>query len=164
MKKYILEYYAGDPDTMSEYDDSTNKYIRSWYYDSSPGISFGWFQTSLDGGKEFVSAEDTCHYELTQEIGRKILGKAINCQDFEDDDIEGIGHAINSTSAFKGRTFDIPKVVTTWHKVSSEKLFEIVEKLGGVEKYQNYEYVFPKEYGYSENEEVDADGRHCKGI
>ena len=59
MKKYILEYYAGDPDTMSEYDDSTNKYIRSWYYDSSPGISFGWFQTSLDGGKEFVSAEDT---------------------------------------------------------------------------------------------------------
>jgi len=156
MKKYILEYYAGDPDTMSEYDDSTNKYIRSWYYDSSIGISFGWFQTSLDGGKEFVSAEDTCHYALTQEIGRKILGKAVNCQDFEDDDIEGIGHAINNTSAFKGRTFDVPKVVTTWHKVSSEKLYEILEKLGGVEKFQNYEYVFPKEYGYGENEEVDA--------
>lgn len=156
MKKYILEYYAGDPDTMSEYDDSTNKYIRSWYYDSSIGISFGWFQTSLDGGKEFVSAEDTCHYALTQEIGRKILGKAINCQDFDDDDIEGIGHAINSTSAFKGRTFDVPKVVTTWHKVSSEKLYEILEKLGGVEKFQNYEYVFPKECGYGENEEVDA--------
>lgn len=156
MKKYILEYYAGDPDTMSEYDDSTNKYIRSWYYDSSIGISFGWFQTSLDGGKEFVSAEDTCHYALTQEIGRKILGKAINCQDFDDDDIEGIGHAINSTSAFKGRTFDVPKVVTTWHKVSSEKLYEILEKLGGVEKFQNYEYVFHKEYGYGENEEVDA--------
>ena len=162
MKKYILEYYAGDPDTMSEYDDSTNKYIRSWYYDSSIGISFGWFQTSLDGGKEFVSAEDTCHYALTQEIGRKILGKAINCQDFDDDDIEGIGHAINSTSAFKGRTFDVPKVVTTWHKVSSEKLYEILEKLGGVEKFQNYEYVFPKEYGYGENEEVDA--RHMNVI
>ena len=156
MKKYILEYYAGDPDTMSEYDDSTNKYIRSWYYDSSIGISFGWFQTPLDGGKEFVSAEDTCHYALTQEIGRKILGKAVNCQDFEDDDIEGIGHAINNTSAFKGRTFDVPKVVTTWHKVSSEKLYEILEKLGGVEKFQNYEYVFPKEYGYGGNEEVDA--------
>lgn len=162
MKKYILEYYAGDPDTMSEYDDSTNKYIRSWYYDSSIGISFGWFQTSLDGGKEFVSAEDTCHYALTQEIGRKILGKAVNCQDFEDDDIEGIGHAINNTSAFKGRTFDVPKVVTTWHKVSSEKLYEILEKLGGVEKFQNYEYVFPKEYGYGENEEVDA--RHMNVI
>jgi hypothetical protein len=156
MKKYILEYYAGDPDTMSEYDDSTNKYIRSWYYDSSIGISCGWFQTSLDGGKEFVSAEDTCHYALTQEIGRKILGKAVNCQDFEDDDIEGIGHAINNTSAFKGRTFDVPRVVTTWHKVSSEKLYEILEKLGGVEKFQNYEYVFPKEHGYGENEEVDA--------
>ena len=156
MKKYIVEYYAGDPDTMSEYDDSTDKYIRSWYYDSSIGISFGWFQTSLDGGKEFVSAEDTCHYALTQEIGRKILGKAVNCQDFEDDDIEGIGHAINNTSAFKGRTFDVPRVVTTWHKVSSEKLYEILEKLGGVEKFQNYEYVFPKEYVYSENEEVDA--------
>ena len=156
MKKYIVEYYAGDPDTMSEYDDSTDKYIRSWYYDSSIGISFGWFQTSLDGGKEFVSAEDTCHYALTQEIGRKILGKAINCQDFDDDDIEGIGHAINSTSAFKGRTFDVPKVVTTWHKVSSEKLYEILEKLGGVEKFQNYEYVFPKECVYCVNEEVDA--------
>lgn len=156
MKKYILEYYTGDPDTISEYDDSTNKHIRSWRYDSSPGISFGWFQTSLDGGKEFVYAKNTSHYELTQEIGRKILGKAINCQDFEKDNIEGVGYAINITSAFKGRTFDIPKVVTTWYKVSSEKLFEILEKLGGVEKYQNYEYVFPKEYGYDENEEVNT--------
>lgn len=156
MKKYILEYYAGHPDTMSEYDDTTDKYIRSWYYDSSPGISFGWFQTSLDGGKEFVAGEDICHYDLTQEIGRKILGKAVNCQDFEDDDIESVGHAINNTSAFKGRTFDVPKVITTWHKVSSEKLYEIVEKLGGVEKFQNYEYVFPKEYPYGGNEEAEA--------
>lgn len=156
MKKYILEYYAGDPDTMSEYDDSTNKYIRSWHYDSSIGISFGWFQTTLDGGKEFIFGEDTCHYDLTQEIGSKILGKAVNCKDFDDDDLRSIGYAVNDTSAFKGRTFDVPRVVTTWHKVSSEKLYEILEKIGGIEKFQNYEYVYPKEYGYGGNEEVEA--------
>ena len=156
MKKYILEYYAGDPDTMSEYDDSTNKYIRSWYYDNSPGISFGWFQTSLDGGKEFVSAEDTCHFSLTQEIGIKIVGKAVASEDVEEDDIESVGYAVNSFSAFKGRTFDAPKIITTWHKVSSEKLYEILENLGGVEKFIDYEYVFPKESSSINHDEIDG--------
>ena len=156
MKKYILEYYEGDPDKIYEYDDNTNKFIRSWYYDGSPGISFGWFQTSLDGEKEFISAEDTCHYALTQEIGCKILGKALNCRYFEDDDIDSVGYAVNATSAFKGRTFDVPRVITTWHKVSSEKLYEILEKLGGVEKFQDYEYVYPKDDGYSGNEKVEG--------
>ena len=155
MKKYILEYYAGDPDTVSEYDDTTDKYIRSWYYDGSPGISFGWFQTSLDGGKEFVSARDTCHFSLTQEIGRKILGKAIASEDIEGDDIESVGYGVNSFSAFKGRTFDEPKIITTWHKVSSEKLYEILEKLGGVEKFMDYSYVYPSEH-FGNNDDVEA--------
>ena len=27
MKKYLIEYFAGNPDTVSEYDDNTDKYI-----------------------------------------------------------------------------------------------------------------------------------------
>jgi hypothetical protein len=157
MKKIILEYFQGNPDTMSEYDDSTNGYIKSWHFDDDPGISFGWFQTSLDGEKEFVAAKNTCHYHLTQKIGRKIVGKAIASEDIEDDDIEGVGHAINSTAAFKGRTFDEPKIITTWHKVSSEKLYEILENLGGVEKFQDYSYVYPGEQKWNgDDDDVEA--------
>ena len=146
MKKYLIEYFAGDPDTMSEYNDDTQAYIRSWYYSDDPGISFGWFQTSLDGGHEFVSGVDTCHYELTQDIGRKIVGKAAASEDLEEDDIQGVGYAVNNLSAYKGRTFSDPKIITTWHKVSSDKLYEILELLGGVEQFADYYYVFPKEY------------------
>ena len=156
MKKIILEYFQGNPDTMSEYDDSTDKYMRSWYFDGDKGISFGWFQTSLDGEKEFVSEADTCHYHLSQKIGYEILGKAISSEDIEDDDIEGIGRAVNDTAAFKGRTFDEPKIITTWHKVSSEKLYEILENLGGVEKFQDYSYVYPEEQKWGGNDEVKA--------
>ncbi len=156
MKKYILEYYAGNPDTMSEYEDYTDKYVRSWYFNEDPGISFGWFQTSLDGGKEFVAKENTCHYELTQEIGQKIVGKAVASEDIEEDDIEGVGHVVNSFSAFKGRTFDEPKIITTWHKVSSEKLYEILENLGGVEKFQDYSYVYPDEQKWNSDDDVEA--------
>lgn len=156
MKKYILEYYAGNPDTMSEYEDYTDKYVRSWYFNEDPGISFGWFQTSLDGGKEFVAKENTCHYELTQEIGQKIVGKAVASEGIEEDDIEGVGHVVNSFSAFKGRTFDEPKIITTWHKVSSEKLYEILENLGGVEKFQDYSYVYPDEQKWNSDDDVEA--------
>jgi hypothetical protein len=155
-RQRVDEYFVGDPDTMSEYDDTTKDYIQSWYFNEDPGISFGWFQTSLDGGKEFVSAEDTCHYELTQEIGYKIAGKAIASEYFEDDDINDIGYAVNNTSAFKGRTFSEPKVITTWHKVSSEKLYEILEKLGGIEKFQDYMYVYPEEYNFDKDERTEG--------
>ena len=156
MKKYLIEYFAGDPDTMSEYNDDTQAYIRSWYYSDDPGISFGWFQTSLDGGHEFVFSENTCHYDLTQDIGRKIVGKATASEDLEEDDIQGVGHAVNNLSAYKGRTFSEPKIITTWHKVSSDKLYEILELLGGVEQFADYYYVFPKEYPYGDNEECEA--------
>lgn len=156
MKKIILEYFQGNPDTMSEYDDSTNEYIKSWHFDDDQGISFGWFQTSLDGEKEFVAAKNTCHYYLTQKIGRKIVGKAIVSKDIEDDDIKCVGHAVNSTAAFKGRTFDEPKIITTWHKVSSEKLYEILENLGGVEKFQDYSYVYPSEQKLDGDDDVEA--------
>lgn len=156
MKKYILEYYAGNPDTITEYDDTTKNYIRSWNYNGSLGISFGWFQTTLDGQKEFVAKENTCHYDLTQEIANNIVGKAASSEYIMPNDIETLGNVINYQAAFKGRTFSKPKVITTWHKVSSEKLYEILEKIGGVEKFMDYEYVFPTEYKYYGNDEIDG--------
>lgn len=156
MKKYILEYYAGNPDTITEYDDTTKNYIRSWNYNGSLGISFGWFQTTLDGQKEFVAKENTCHYDLTQEIANDIVGKAASSEYIMPNDIETLGNVINYQAAFKGRTFSKPKVITTWHKVSSEKLYEILEKIGGVEKFTDYEYVFPTEYKYYGNDEIDG--------
>ena len=156
MKKYILEYYAGNPDTITEYDDTTKNYIRSWNYNGSLGISFGWFQTTLDGQKEFVAKENTCHYDLTQEIANNIVGKAASSEYIMPNDIETLGNVINYQAAFKGRTFSKPKVITTWHKVSSEKLYEILENIGGVEKFMDYEYVFPTEYKYYGNDEIDG--------
>jgi hypothetical protein len=154
MSKFILEYCVGNPDTLDQYDDKTNNLVKTWYYDNSKGISFGWFQTSLDGGKEFVSAVETSHYDITQKIAHKIVGKAIASEDIFPGDVEDIGMLVNNIGAFKGRTFDTPKVITTWHKVSSEKLYEILENLGGVEKFQDYEYVYPTEYPYNGNKEI----------
>jgi hypothetical protein len=71
MKKFLIEYYSGDPDTVYEYDDNTMEYLKSWNYSDSKGISFGYFQTTLDGGKEFVFERDTCHHDLTQKLARK---------------------------------------------------------------------------------------------
>lgn len=155
MKKKLNEYYCGSPDRIWEYDDETNSYLRSWFYNDAKGISFGWFQTSIDGGKEFVFEEDTCHHELTKKIAKKIVGKAYSSEDIILDDIEELGFAINSQSSYKGRTFDEPMVVTTWHKVSSQKLREILDMIGGVEKYKDYIYIHPKEFTNNGGVEID---------
>ena len=161
-KRKILEYYVGNPDTIEKIDDSSKESVGVWRFSDDDGISFGWFQTSLDGGKEFVAKENTCHYDLTKEIGRNILGKATNSEELDDDSIEeiviNIGCAVNFQGAFKGRTFSEPKVITTWHKVSSEKLYEILENLGGVEKFMDYRYVFPEELPWSSENFENVDG------
>lgn len=155
MKKFLIEYYSGDPDTMAELDDDTNQVKKIWKYNKSSGISFGWFQTSLDGDKEFVSSANTTHFDLTRAIGKKLIGKAMACEDIVPSDINMISSAINDQSAYKGRTFDEPKIITTWSKVSSSKLAEILDLLGGVDKFSDYTYVHGKEYGYGENEKAD---------
>lgn len=142
----ILEYFTGNPDTIDERDDDTGDLIKSWYYEMSRGFSFGWFQTSIDGKKEFVAEEHTSHYELTRQLAIKLIGNAINDDSITQRTITQVGYAINETSAFKGRTFSDPKVITTWHKVSSSKLSEIIDNLGGIELFKDYTYVYPKEY------------------
>ena len=156
MKKFLIEYYSGDPDTVYEYDDNTMEYLKCWNYSDSKGISFGYFQTTLDGGKEFVFERDTCHHDLTQKLARKIVGKAYASEDILPEDVNRIGYAINDQAAYKGRTFDEPKIVTTWHKVSSEKLYELLEQIGGIEMFADYTYVHPHEYPYGGNEEADS--------
>lgn len=140
-REKILEYFNGNPDTISEYDDETRKNLDNWYFDSSDGISFGWFQTSISGSKEFVAEENTSHYALTQKLAEKVVGKAIASEDIGEEEVESVGHVINGYSSYKGRTFTSPKIITTWYKVSSDKLYEILELLGGVEKFMDYSYV-----------------------
>jgi len=155
-KSKLLEYYSGNPDTIEEYDNETKAHIRSWYYDKSKGISFGYFSTSLDGEKEFIAEKDSSHNEISNELTKRIIGKAIACEDVDDDEIENVRISIYGQAAYKGRTFDEPRVVTTWHKVSSNKLAELLNLIGGVDKFGDYTYVYEEEYGYDGNERADG--------
>ena len=145
MKRKLLEYYQGNPDTISEFDDNC-EFVRSFSYYDSNGTSFGYFQKSIDGKKEFVSMHNTSHFKLTQMLAKNFVGKAIACEYVDDESIKGIGFIINNQGAYKGRTFSDIKVITTWHKVSSKKLAEIVGLLGGVENFSDYTYVWDSEY------------------
>ena len=157
MKRYLLEYYAGNPDTMIEYDDSTRSYVATFKYDEEPGISFGWFQTELDGvEKKFFYEKDVCHYDLAYKIAENIVGKAVANERIGEGVVEDIAYAIACSGAFKGRTFDKPKIITTYHKLSSNKLRDIVENIGGVEKFEGYRYVFPDYYDIKNKTDISG--------
>ena len=141
MSKFLLEYYEGDPDTIDEYDDETRQFINRWQYDRSPGISFGWFQTSLDGEKEFIAKENTCHKAIADEAANKVMGKAINSPRLSDDAKKSLAYGVYYQSCYKGRTFTEAKVLTTWSVYPSWKIEEIVTLLGGIEKFADYQYV-----------------------
>lgn len=157
MKRYLLEYYAGNPDTMIEYDDSTRSYVATFKYDEEPGISFGWFQTELDEvEKKFFYEKDICHYDLVYKIAENIVGKAVANERIGEGVVEDIAYAIACSGAFKGRTFDKPKIITTYHKLSSNKLRDIVENIGGVEKFEGYRYVFPDYYDIKNKTDISG--------
>ena len=141
MSKFLLEYYEGDPDTIDEYDDETRQLINRWQYDRSPGISFGWFQTSLDGEKEFIAKENTCHKAIADEAANKVMGKAVNSPRLTDDAKNSLAYGVYYQSCYKGRTFTEAKVLTTWSVYPSWKIEEIVTLLGGIEKFADYQYV-----------------------
>lgn len=142
MKEFLLEFYMGDPDTLDEYDDNDHKrLINRWRYNESQGISFGWFQTSLDGEKEFIARENTCHNDIAKGIAKEILGKAVYCDKLDDDTFKEIVWGIYCLVTYGGRTFSEPRVLTTWKKLSSSKVGEIVSLLGGIEKFKDYHYV-----------------------
>ena len=57
-RQRIDEFFQGDPDTIYEYDDESGDLVRSIRYTDKNVISFGFFQTTLNGGKEFIYKTD----------------------------------------------------------------------------------------------------------
>lgn len=146
-KDKILEYYEGNPDTIDEFDDENGEYITSYGYNNPNVISFAYFQTSLDGDKEFIYNKELSHYAISGEIAKKIIGKAYASEDVDHAFVSTVTFAIYSNAAYKGRVFLNINAITTWTQVSSRKLAEIVENMGGIEKFEDFVYVNPDANG-----------------
>lgn len=143
-RQRVDEYFAGDPDTIDEFDDVSGECIRSINYRDKNVISFGFFQTTLDGGKEFIYKTDICHHDICREIAEKIVGKAIASEDVEEGEIREIASSIYSATAYKGRIFMDANMITTWNRVSSSTLENLLNLMGGVEKWKHLSYIVPR--------------------
>ena len=152
-RQRVDEYFAGDPDTIDEFDDVSGECIRSINYRDKNVISFGFFQTTLDGGKEFIYKTDICHHDICREIAEKIVGKAIASEDVEEGEIREIASSIYSATAYKGRIFMDANMITTWNRVSSSTLENLLNLMGGVEKWKHLSYIVPR--WYDQNWETD---------
>lgn len=152
-RQRIDEYFAGDPDTIDEFDDVSGECIRSINYRDKNVISFGFFQTTLDGGKEFIYKTDICHHDICRGIAEKIVGKAIASEDVEEGEIREIASSIYSATAYKGRIFLDANMITTWNRVSSSTLENLLNLMGGVEKWKHLSYIVPR--WYDQNWETD---------
>lgn len=152
-RQRVDEYFAGDPDTIDEFDDVSGECIRSINYRDKNVISFGFFQTTLDGGKEFIYKTDICHHDICREIAEKIVGKAIASEDVEKGEIREIASSIYSATAYKGRIFMDANMITTWNRVSSSTLENLLNLMGGVEKWKHLSYIVPR--WYDQNWETD---------
>ena len=143
-RQRVDEYFAGDPDTIDEFDDVSGECMRSINYRDKNVISFGFFQTTLDGGKEFIYKTDICHHDICREIAEKIVGKAIASEDVEEGEIREIASSIYSATAYKGRIFMDANMITTWNRVSSSTLENLLNLMGGVEKWKHLSYIVPR--------------------
>ena len=145
-RQRIDEYFQGDPDTIDEFDDDDGVYLNSISYKDKNVISFGFFQTSLDGKKEFIYKTDICHRDICMGIAENIIGKAINCEDIEDMEVKDVASSIYATTAYNGRIFLDADVITTWYRVSSNTLEKLLNLMGGVEKWKHLTYIVPNWY------------------
>ena len=145
-RQRVDEYYEGDPDTIDEFDDNDGELIKSINYRDKNVISFGFFQTSLDGGKEFIYKLDICHHDICKDIANKIIGKAMASEDIEDYEVKEVASSIYSAAAYKGRIFLDANIITTWSRVSSATLQELLNLMGGVEKWKHLSYIVPRWY------------------
>lgn len=147
MKKHnILEYYEGSPDNISLFDDEDGSFVTKYRYNGGNVISFGYFQSKLDGPKEFKFSEKS-HMEIASEAAREMIGKAMYSEEVDVGFIKDVERAIYVTASYTGRIFLTPRVVTTWIKVSSQQLAEILNKIGSVEEYKDYIYVLEENNG-----------------
>lgn len=143
-RQRVDEYFAGDPDTIDEFDDVSGECMRSINYRDKNVISFGFFQTTLDGGKEFIYKTDICHHDICRGIAENIVGKAISSEDIEEGEIREIASSIYASTAYKGRIFLDANMITTWNRVSSSTLENLLNLMGGVEKWKHLSYIVPR--------------------
>ena len=144
--KILKEYYEGNPDTVIRCNDKDDSCMTRYRYNLGNVISFGYFQTKLDGEKEFKFSEKS-HSEISEESAHELIGKAMSSEEVDVFFIRDIKNAIYSTASYTGRIFLTPRVVTTWSRVSSQKLADILNQIDSVEKYKDYIYVIPENNG-----------------
>lgn len=153
-RERIDEYFNGDPDTIDEIDDGTGEYINSINYRDNNVVSFGFFQTTLDATeKEFIYKTDICHHDICKKLAEDIIGKAMASEDIENSEIQDVATSIYSCAAYKGRIFLDANVITTWNRVSSATLENLLNLMGGVEKWKGLIYLVPR--WWDENWETD---------
>ena len=146
-RQRIDEYFMGDPDTIEEFDDETGEHIRTIRYTDKNVISFGFFQTTLNGGKEFIYKTDFCHHDISRELAIKIIGKAMASEDITEYEIRDIQSSIYSSAAYCGRIFLDANIITTWDRISSNTLEKILNLMGGLERWKDFDYIIPIYYG-----------------
>ena len=152
-KERINEYFCGDPDTIKEFDDESCEQIDVAHFRDPGVLSFGFFQSEINGQKEFIYSIDESHHEIAQKCAKKYIGRAANEIDKETE--RDIAAYIYSNAAYKGRIFLAYHVITSWHKFSSKSLADILNRLeGGVEKYQNWIYLSDWSEEYKVNEYI----------
>ena len=133
--------YVGTPDHVALADLDKHEYVEDEiYFDETPGLSFGYFQTSLDGGKEFRS-DTKDHQAMCKDIAVEFVGRSIG-NEYVREELPNIEFEIYKLAAYHGRIYTNEKVVTTWYKVSVERLRDILNNIGGVDKFVNFMYCY----------------------
>jgi hypothetical protein len=133
--------YVGTPDHVALADLEKREYVEDEiYFDETPGLSFGYFQTSLDGEKEFRS-DTKCHKDMCKDIAVEFVGKSIG-NEYVREELPSIELEIYKLTAYYGRIYTNEKVVATWYKVSVERLTDILNNIGGVSKFVNFMYCY----------------------
>ena len=155
-KERVDEYFKGDPDTIDEYDDYTDAHKRSINFRDKNVISFGFFDTSLEGEHKFIYELDICHHEISKSLAEKIIGKAMGSEDIGKEEIRDVQFTIYRNAAYKGRIFLDGKAVTTWNRVSSSTLRKLLNLMGGVDKWADFNYIVPRVYETDGNWELDS--------
>ena len=111
------------------------------YYDETPSISFGYFQTSVDGGKEFRSSDTKSHYDMCSDIMTEFVGRAIE-NEYVKSKLDNILLEIYKTLSYHGRIYTEYNAITMWYEVSNKTLSKILDNFGGVNKYEDYIFTF----------------------
>lgn len=155
-RQRVDEYFKGDPDTIDEFNDDTDTHMRSINFRDNNVISFGFFDTSLEGEHKFIYELDICHNDISKSLAEKIIGKAMGSEDIGKEEIRDVQFTIYRNAAYKGRIFLDGRIISTWNRVSSSTLKKLLDLMGGVDKWADFNYLVPRVYETSGNWELDS--------